>query len=98
MRRMDYTNDAVQHDGDRMPNFWRLRSLQSPARTWARFWGVRAPLRRLKFLLLSVFCLTGMVGCLLDAVVLGSKPFAEVIRLTRPASPWPQGNRDNPPI
>ncbi len=65
--------------GDRMPNFWRLRSLQSPARTWARFWGVRVPLRRLKFLLLGVFCLAGMVGCLLDAVVLGSKPFVEVI-------------------
>jgi hypothetical protein len=37
------------------------------------------PLGRLKFLFLGVFCLTGMVGCLLDAVVLGSKPFAEVI-------------------
>jgi hypothetical protein len=37
------------------------------------------PLNRLKFLLLGVFCLTGMIGCLLDAVVLGSKPFVEVI-------------------
>ena len=37
------------------------------------------PLSRLKFLFLGVFCLTGMVGCLLDAFVLGSKPVAEVI-------------------
>ena len=37
------------------------------------------PLSRLKFLLLGVFCLTGMIGCLLDAVVLGAKPFGEVI-------------------
>jgi Stage II sporulation protein E (SpoIIE) len=37
------------------------------------------PLSRLKFLFLGVFCLTGMIGCLLDAVVLGSKPFGEVI-------------------
>jgi len=37
------------------------------------------PLSRLKYLFLGIFCLTGMIGCLLDAVVLGSKPFAEVI-------------------
>lgn len=37
------------------------------------------PLSRLKYLFLGVFCLTGMVGCLLDAVVLGEKPFAEVL-------------------
>jgi Stage II sporulation protein E (SpoIIE) len=37
------------------------------------------PLSRLKFLFLGVFCLTGMIGCLLDAIVLGAKPFAEVI-------------------
>jgi len=37
------------------------------------------PLFRLKFLLLGVFCLTGMIGCLLDVVALGSKPFADVI-------------------
>lgn len=37
------------------------------------------PLSRLKFLFLGVFCLTGMIGCLLDAVVLGAKPFGEVI-------------------
>jgi hypothetical protein len=37
------------------------------------------PLSRLKFLFLGVFCLTGMVGCLLDAFVLGSKPVAEVV-------------------
>jgi hypothetical protein len=33
----------------------------------------------LKFLLLGVFCFTGMVGCLLDVVALGFKPFADVI-------------------
>jgi hypothetical protein len=44
-----------------------------------RMYGVPVTLRRLKFLFLGVFCLTGMVGCLLDAVVLGSKPFANVI-------------------
>jgi hypothetical protein len=37
------------------------------------------PLFRLKFLLLGVFCLTGMVGCLLDVVALGFKPFADDI-------------------
>jgi hypothetical protein len=37
------------------------------------------PLSRLKFLFLGVFCLTGMVGCLLDAFVLDSKPVAEGI-------------------
>lgn len=36
-------------------------------------------LSRLKFLLLGVFCLTGMIGCLLDAALLGAKPFGEVI-------------------
>jgi hypothetical protein len=40
------------------------------------------PLRRLKFLLLGVFCLVGMVGCLLDLIVLGEKPFVEVFGWT----------------
>ncbi len=41
-----------------------------------------APLKRLKFLLLGVFCLVGMVGCLLDLIVLGEKPFVEVFGWT----------------
>jgi len=40
------------------------------------------PLKRLKFLLLGVFCLVGMVGCLLDLIVLGEKPFIEVVGWT----------------
>lgn len=36
-------------------------------------------LSRLRYLLLGVFCLTGMIGCLLDAVALGEKPFSELI-------------------
>ncbi len=45
------------------------------------YWRV-VPLKRLKFLLLGVFCLVGMVGCLLDLIVLGEKPFVEVFGWT----------------
>jgi len=45
------------------------------------YWRV-VPLRRLKFLFLAVFGLVGMVGCLLDVLALGSKPFVEVFGWT----------------
>jgi hypothetical protein len=65
-----------------MFNSTRFQRFQSIANTWTPAHGVQVPFSRLKFLFLGVFCLTGMVGCLLDAVVLGSKPFADVIAFT----------------
>jgi hypothetical protein len=57
----------------------RFQESPSIASSWTPFHGVHVLLSRLRFLFLGVFCLTGMVGCLLHAVVLGSKPFADVI-------------------
>jgi len=40
------------------------------------------PLKRLTFLFLAMFCLVGMVACLLDIMALGHKPFIEVFGWT----------------
>jgi len=40
------------------------------------------PLNRLKFLFVAIFCLVGMVACLLDIMVLGQKPFVDVFGWT----------------
>jgi hypothetical protein len=40
------------------------------------------PLTRLTFLFLAIFCLVGMVACLLDVMALGQKPFLDVFGWT----------------
>jgi phosphoserine phosphatase RsbU/P len=66
--------------GFRIESLLRTLSLAAGVRRHSYWRDV--PLKRLKFLFLAVFCLVGMVACLLDIMVLGRKPFAEVLGWT----------------